>query len=81
MDDIYKNIEEYNPNKKRKILIVFDDIIADMLSDEELNPIVTEFFIRTKLKISPALVTKPYFLVPKYILCIIFYENSKRARI
>ena len=31
MDDIYKNIEEYNPNKKRKILIVFDDIIADML--------------------------------------------------
>ena len=45
MDDIYKNIEEYNPNKKRKIQIVFDDMIADMLSNEELNPIVTELFI------------------------------------
>ena len=37
MDDIYKNIEEYNPNKKRKILIVFDDMIADMLSNKKLN--------------------------------------------
>ena len=41
MDDFYKNIEEYNPNKKRKILIVFDDMIANMLSNEKLNPIVT----------------------------------------
>ena len=46
MDDIYKNIEEYNPNKKRKILIVFDDMIADMLSNKKLNPVVTELFIR-----------------------------------
>ena len=36
MDDVYKNIEEYNPNKKRKILIVFDDMIADMLSNKTL---------------------------------------------
>ena len=36
MDDIYKNIEEYNPNKKRKVLIVFDDMIADMLSNKKL---------------------------------------------
>ena len=51
MDDIYKNIEEYNPNKKRKILILFDDMIADMLSNKKLNPIVTELFIRgRKLK-------------------------------
>ena len=41
MDDIYKDIEEQNPNKKRQILIVFDDMIADMLSNEKLNPIVT----------------------------------------
>ena len=41
MGDIYKDIEEYNPNKKRKILIVFDDMIADILSDKKLNPIVT----------------------------------------
>ena len=53
MDDIYKNTEEYNPNKKRKILIVFDDMIADMLSNKKLDPIVNEFFIRSrKLNIS-----------------------------
>ena len=62
MDDIYKNIEEYNQNKKRKILIVFDDMIADMLSNEKLNPIVTELFIRgTKL------IPQSYFAVPKNI--------------
>ena len=44
MDDIYENIEEYNPNKKHKILIAFDDMIADMLSNEKPNPIVTEIF-------------------------------------
>ena len=42
MNDIYQNIEEYNPNKKPKMLIVFDDIIAYMLSNKKLNPIVTE---------------------------------------
>ena len=42
MDDFFKNIEEYNPNKKCKVLIVFDDMNADMLSNKELNPIVTE---------------------------------------
>ena len=46
MDDIYKNIEEYDPNKKSKILIVFDDMIADMLSNKKRNPIVTELIIR-----------------------------------
>ena len=46
MDNIYKNIEYYNPNKKQKILIVFDNMIADMLSNKRLNPIVTELFIR-----------------------------------
>ena len=46
MNNIYKNIEEYNPNKKWKILIVFDDMIADMLSNRKFNPIVTELFIR-----------------------------------
>ena len=48
MDDIYKNIEEHNPNTKRKILILFDDMIADMLSNKKRNPIVPEFFIREK---------------------------------
>ena len=48
MNDIYKNIKEYNPNKKRKMLIVFDDIIAYMLSNIQLNPILTELFIRQR---------------------------------
>ena len=48
MDDIYKNIEEHNPNKKRKILIFFQDLIADMLSNKKLRLIVTELFIRDR---------------------------------
>ena len=51
MDDIYKNIEEYDPNKKLKILIVFDDIIANTLSDKKLNHIVTELFIGGRNKV------------------------------
>ena len=47
------NIEDYNPDKKRKVLIVFDDVIADMINNKRLNPIVTELFIRgRKLNIS-----------------------------
>ena len=42
MDDIYKSIQEYNPNKKRKILIAFDDMTVDMLSNKKLNKIATE---------------------------------------
>ena len=66
MDDIYKNIEEYNPNKKRKVLIVFDDMIADMLSNNKLNPILTELFIRSrKPSISFVFITQSYFAVAK----------------
>ena len=68
IDEVYKNIEEYNPNKKRKLLIVFDDMIADMLSNKKLNPIVTELFIRgKKLNISLVFITQSYFAVPKII--------------
>ena len=45
IDDIYENIEEYHLNKKHKILIIFDDMIADMLSNKKLNPIVTELYV------------------------------------
>ena len=66
MDNIYKNIEEYNPNKKRKVLIVLDDIIADMLSNKKINPVVTELFIRgRKINISIIFITQSYFDVPK----------------
>ena len=60
MNDICKNIEEYNPNKKRNILIVLmiADMIADMLSNKKLNPIVTELLIRgRKLNISLVFIT------------------------
>ena len=66
MEDVYKNIEDYNPIKKRKILIVFDDMIADMISNNKLNPIVTELFITgRKLNISIAVNTQSNFKVPK----------------
>ena len=45
MDNIYENTKEDNPNKNRKILIVFDDMIADVSSNTYFNPIVTELFI------------------------------------
>ena len=67
MQDVYKNIEDYNPIKKRKIL-VFDDMIADMINNYKLNPIVTELFIRgRKLNISIVFITQSYFKVPKDI--------------
>ena len=51
MQDVYKNIKEYNTDKKLQILIVFDDMIADMINNKKLNSIVTELFIRgRKLK-------------------------------
>ena len=68
MDDFYENIEQYNPNEKRKILIVFDDMIADMLSIKKHNPTVTELFIKgRKLNISVVFITQSYFPVPKII--------------
>ena len=66
MRDVYKNIDEYNLDKDNKNLIVFDDMIADMISNKKLNSIATELFIRgTKLNISLALITQSYFQVPK----------------
>ena len=68
MYDIYKNIEEYNPNKNPKIIIFFGDVIADMLSNKKLNPIVNELFIRgRKLKISLVFIIQSYFSAPKNI--------------
>ena len=65
MQDVYKNIEDYNPIKKHKVLIIFDDMIADMINNKKLDPIVTELFIRgRKLDIS-IVFTQSYFKVPK----------------
>ena len=68
MNVIYKNLEEYNPNKKRNWLIVFEDIIADVHSKKKLNPIVAELLIKgRKLNSSLAFITQSYFAVPKSI--------------
>ena len=68
MYDIHKNIEEYNPKKKQKILIVFDDMIADLLSNKKPNLVVTELFIRgRKLNISLVFITQSYFAVLKNV--------------
>ena len=67
MQDVYKNIEDYNSGKKCKI-IVFDDMIADMINNKKLNPVVTELFIRgKKLNISIVFITQSHFKVPKYV--------------
>ena len=59
MHDVYKNIDDYNPDKENKILIVFDDMIADMIHNENLNSIVTELFIKgRKLNISFVFITQ-----------------------
>ena len=66
MQDVYKNIEDYNTIKKRKVLITFDDMIADMINNNKLNPIATELFIRgRKLNIYIVFITQSYFKVPK----------------
>ena len=66
MQDVYKNIEEYNLDQKRKILIVFDDMIADLINDKKINPVVSELFIRgRKLSISFVFITQLHFKVPK----------------
>ena len=66
MEDIYRNIEEYNPSKKCQILIVFDDMIADVLSNKKFNSLVTKLLVRgRKLNICLAFITQSYFAVPK----------------
>ena len=71
MQDVWKKIENYNPNKKRKVLIVFDDMIAGMINNKKLNSIVTELFIRgKKLNISIVFITQSYFKAPKDVKLI-----------
>ena len=68
MKDVYKNIGKYNLGKKRKILIVFDDMIAHMINNKKLNSIVTELVIRgRKLNISIVFIIQSYFKVPKEV--------------
>ena len=80
MQDVYKNIEEHYLEKKRKVLIVFDDMIADIINDKKLNSIVAELFIRgRKLNISFAFITQSHFKVPKFYTRL-YYGNFKPKR-
>ena len=77
MQDVYKNIEEHNANKERKILIAFDDMIADMINNKKLNLIVTELFLRgRKLNMSLVFITQSHFKVPKDVRVNSTYFSS-----
>ena len=66
MDDVYENIHHYNSSRKRKIVIVFDDMIADIMANKKFQAIIKELFIRCrKLNISLAFITQSYFSVLK----------------
>ena len=68
MDDIYNNIDDYNPKRKRKVSIVFDDMIADIMANKRFQAIVKQFFIRCrKLNISLVFITQSYFSVPNKV--------------
>ena len=82
MYDVYKNTDEYNVDKDRKILIAFDDMISDIIKDKKLNSIDTELFIRgRKINISLDFITQSYFKVPKDVrpntTHFFYLKNSK----
>ena len=77
MQDVYKNINKYNPGKKRKLLTVFDNMISDMIINKKLILAGSELFIRgRKLNVSLVFITQSYFKVSKKKFCPFFhYEN------
>ena len=84
MNNVYANIDNYNPKRKRKILIVFDDMIADIMANKKFQSIIKELFIRCrKLNISLLFITQSYFSVPKDVRLnsthyLIMKINNKR---
>ena len=68
MDDVYENIHDHNSSRKRNILIVFNDIIADIMTSKKFLAIIKELFIRCrKLNISLVFITQSCFSVPKIL--------------
>ena len=66
MNDLYENIDEYNPTRKRKILIVFNNMVADIMTNKKFQTIIKELFIRyRKLNISLVFLMQSYFSVSK----------------
>ena len=86
MRDVYKNIDDYNLDKENKILIVFDDMIADMIHNRKSNSRVTKLFIRgRKLNISRVFITQSYFKIPKDVRLntsqVFIVKNSKKREL
>ena len=68
MQDVYKNTEDYKPKTNRKVLIVFNDMIADMINNKKLDSIVSELFTRgKKINLSIVFITQPNFKVPRVV--------------
>ena len=66
MQDVYKNVDEYNADKEHKILIVFDDTVADRINNKKLNSVTTDLFFRgRKINIYLVFIMQSYFKVPK----------------
>ena len=84
MDDVYEDVDNYNPKRDEKALIVFDDMIADIMTNKKFRAIIKESFIRCrKLNILLAFITQSYFPVPKDVRLnsthyLIMKINNKR---
>ena len=67
MNDVFENIDDYNTKRKRRVLIVFDDMIVDIMTNEKLESIIKELFISCrKLNISIVFIIQSYFRTPKH---------------
>ena len=84
MQDVYKNMERYNPSRKCNVLLFFDNIIADVISNKKLSSVVTELFLREKkLNVSTVFITQSYFQVSRdiRIICTHFFiEHFKQTK-
>ena len=82
MDDVYNNIGDYKPSRKRKTLIVFDGMIADIISNKKLQSIIKELVITCrKFNISLVFITQSYFSVPKEVYILLNNEDSQQKRV
>ena len=85
MDDVYRNIDDYKPSRKRKILIVFGDTIVEIMSNKKFQAIIKELFIRCrKVNISLVFITQSYFCFERCEIkfnTLFDYENQQQKRI
>ena len=85
MDDVYEDIDNYNPKRNKKVLIVFDDMIADIMTNKRFQAIIKELFIRCrKLNISLVFITQSYFCSKRCQIkhnTLFHHENKQQNRI